>query len=89
MAIILPGSKDTPFAEDVYSMSNGALNWIANFIWGISDMVLNVRIGYEIRFTRYFNKLQLLRTLGEISASIQVLQKEKEGLLDEIIGGSV
>jgi len=28
------------FAGDVRSMSNGDLNWIANFIWGIADDVL-------------------------------------------------
>lgn len=44
------------------------------------------RIGYEISFTRYFYKAQPLRTLEEIRADIQALEKETEGLLDGIIG---
>ena len=45
------------------------------------------RIGYEISFTRHFYKPQPLRTLEEIRADIQALQKETEGLLSEIVGG--
>jgi type I restriction enzyme M protein len=45
------------------------------------------KIGYEISFTRYFYKPQPLRTLEEIRADIEALEKETEGLLDEIIGG--
>jgi len=44
------------------------------------------QIGYEISFNRYFYKPQLLRTLEEIRTDIQVLERETEGLLDEIIG---
>ena len=46
------------------------------------------KIGYEISFTRYFYKPQPLRTLEEIRADIEVLEKETEGLLDEITGGA-
>ena len=45
------------------------------------------KIGYEISFTRHFYKPQPLRTLEEISADILAIEKEAEGLLDEIIGG--
>lgn len=44
------------------------------------------KIGYEISFTRYFYKPQPLRTLDEIRADILALEKETEGLVDEIIG---
>jgi type I restriction enzyme M protein len=47
----------------------------------------SVKTGYEISFTRYFYKPQPLRTLEEIRADILALEKETEGLLDEIIGG--
>ncbi len=47
----------------------------------------SVRIGYEISFTRYFYKPQPRRSLDEIRADILALEKETEGLLDEIIGG--
>ncbi len=46
------------------------------------------KIGYEISFTRHFYKPQPLRTLDEIRADILALEKETEGLLTEIIGGS-
>jgi type I restriction enzyme M protein len=46
-------------------------------------------VGYEISFTRYFYKPQPLRTLEEIRADIVALENETEGLLGEIIGGSV
>ena len=48
----------------------------------------NVKTGYEISFTRYFYKPQPMRTLEEIRADILALEKETEGLLGEIIGGS-
>lgn len=48
----------------------------------------SVSVGYEISFTRYFYKSQPLRTLEEIRADILALEKETEGLLDEIIGGA-
>jgi len=44
------------------------------------------KTGYEISFTRHFYKPQPLRTLEEIRADILALEKETEGLLDEIIG---
>ncbi len=53
--------------------------------WYVPD---GVKVGYEISFTRYFYKPQPLRTLEEIRADILALEKETEGLLGEIIGGS-
>ena len=46
----------------------------------------SVKIGYEISFTRCFYKPQPLRVLEVIRADILTLEKETEGLLDEIIG---
>ena len=43
------------------------------------------KIGYEISFTRYFYKPQPLRTLDEIRADIEALERETEGLLGEIL----
>lgn len=47
----------------------------------------SVKIGYEISFTRYFYKPRPMRTLEEIRADILALEKETDGLLDEILGG--
>jgi type I restriction enzyme M protein len=44
------------------------------------------KIGYEVSFTRYFYKPQPLRELNEIRADILALEKETEGLLEEIVG---
>jgi type I restriction enzyme M protein len=43
------------------------------------------QIGYEISFTSYFYKPQPLRTLEEIRADIEALEKETEGLLEEVL----
>ena len=46
------------------------------------------KIGYEISFNRYFYKPQPMRTLDEIRADILALEKETEGLLDDILGAA-
>ena len=48
----------------------------------------SVKIGYEISFTRYFYKPEPLRPLEEIRADILGLERETEGLLDEVVGVS-
>jgi len=47
------------------------------------------QIGYEISFTRHFYKPAPLRSLDEIRADLLALQKEGEGLMDDIVGGGV
>lgn len=44
-------------------------------------------MGYELSFTKYFYKPVQLRTLAEITADIRAIEKETDGLLDEILGG--
>jgi type I restriction enzyme M protein len=44
------------------------------------------KIGYEISFTRYFYKPAPMRSLDEIVADIRALEKETDGLLNDIIG---
>ncbi len=46
------------------------------------------KIGYEISFTRHFHKPKPLRTLEEIRADIVAVQRESEGLLDELVQGA-
>jgi len=43
------------------------------------------KIGYEASFTRHFYKPQPLRTLEEISADILAIEKESEGLLNDLL----
>jgi type I restriction enzyme M protein len=47
------------------------------------------KIAYEIAFNRYFYKPQPLRSLDEINRDILALERETEGLLKEIVEGSV
>jgi type I restriction enzyme M protein len=53
--------------------------------WVVSD---KTQIGYEISFTRYFYKPKPLRTLEEIRRDIEALERETEGLLEEVVGTS-
>ncbi len=48
----------------------------------------NTKLGYEISFTRHFYKPKPLRSLDEIRADLLTIQKESEGLLEQIIGGA-
>jgi type I restriction enzyme M protein len=43
------------------------------------------KIGYEISFTRYFYKPQPLRTLQEIRADIEAIERETDGLLEQVL----
>ena len=45
------------------------------------------KVGYEVSFTRHFYKPQPLRTLEEIRADILAIEKEAEGLLDDLLKG--
>jgi type I restriction enzyme M protein len=45
------------------------------------------KTGYEISFTRHFYQPQPLRTLDAIRADIIAVEKEAEGLLDELLKG--
>ena len=47
----------------------------------------NLKIGFEISFTRYFYKPKPMRTFAEIKADILALEKETEGLLERILAG--
>jgi type I restriction enzyme M protein len=48
----------------------------------------SVKVGYEINFNRYFYKPKTLRPLEEIRADLLAVEKEAEGLLGELPGGS-
>ncbi|HQZ91226.1 MAG TPA: hypothetical protein PLR44_14330, partial [Thermomicrobiales bacterium] len=53
--------------------------------WVVPDAT---KVGYEISFTRYFYKPQPLRTLAEIRADIDALERETDGLLDQVLVGT-
>lgn len=45
------------------------------------------KIGYEISFTKYFYKPVELRDMKDILASLSELEKESDGVMDEIVEG--
>lgn len=45
------------------------------------------KIGYELSFTKYFYQPVQLRTLEEITHDIRAIERETDGLLEEILGG--
>ena len=45
------------------------------------------KIGYEISFTKYFYKPVKLRDMKDILASLAELEKESEGIMDDIVRG--
>ena len=45
----------------------------------------SVKTGYEISFNRYFHKPEPMRTLADIRADIDALERESEGLLDDLL----
>lgn len=45
----------------------------------------SIKIGYEVSFNRHFYKPQALRSLEEIRADLIAIEKETDGLLDEIL----
>ena len=45
------------------------------------------KIGYEISFTKYFYKPVKLRDMKDILASLAELEKESDGVMDEIVEG--
>ena len=48
-----------------------------------------VRVGYEISFNRYFYKPEPLRSLEDIRADILALERDTDGLLEEIVGTTI
>lgn len=44
-----------------------------------------IKVGYEISFTKYFYQHEPLRDLEDIEKDIMLLEKETEGLLNEIV----
>ncbi len=47
------------------------------------------QIGYEVSFTKYFYKPMELRELSDILNSLNELEKEADGVLTEIMGGTI
>ena len=69
-----PGGIDAFITAEVLPYAPDA--WVDN---------TKTQIGYEISFTKHFYKPVQLRELSEIVADIRALEKETEGLLEEVL----
>ena len=49
----------------------------------------SVKVGYEINFNRYFYKPKTLRSLEEIKTDLLEVEREAEGLINELFGGLI
>ena len=47
--------------------------------------VAESKIGYELSFTKYFYKPVQLRSIADIKADIRAIEKNTDGLLEEIL----
>ena len=63
-------------------LAREVLPYCARTLWYSREQV---KIGYEISFTRHFYKPKPMRTLEEIRADIIALEQESEGLLEGIL----
>jgi len=72
------GSVEEFFKNEVLSYANDA--WIDE---------KKTLIGYEISFTKYFYKPIELREMKDIIESLNILEKEADGMMAEIMGGIV
>jgi len=70
-----PGGIDAFIKTEVLPYANDA--WVDES---------KTQIGYEISFTKHFYKPVQLRELSDIIADIRALEKETEGLLEEVLG---
>jgi type I restriction enzyme M protein len=70
-----PGGIDAFMATEVLPYAPDA--------WVDKD---KTQIGYEISFTKHFYKPMQLRELSEIISDLRALEKETEGLLEEVLG---
>ncbi len=61
-------------------------NTCSHFVVFRLNQITSTKADYGINFTRYFSLLQPFRTLEETHADIHLLERETNGLLEEIIG---
>lgn len=84
----LRDTEQVPLTEDggIESFINREVLPYASDAWLDNDAT---KIGYEISFNRYFYKAQPQRSIDEIKTDILALERETDGLLMEIVGGSI
>ncbi len=88
----LRDTENVPLLEDINKYFEREVKphvpdaWINTDVTDLKDGKIG-KVGYEINFNRYFYKYTPPRPLEEIEAEILALEKETEGLLQEILRG--
>lgn len=78
----LRDSESIPLKEDIQEYYLKEVKPYVDESW----IDLNsVKIGYELSFNKYFYKPEPLRSLEEVTKDILALEKQSEGILDEIL----
>jgi type I restriction enzyme M protein len=86
----LRDTENVPLLEDINEYFKREVRphvpdaWINTDVMDLKDGKTG-KVGYEINFNRYFYKYTPPRALEEIEAEILALEKETEGLLQEIV----
>ncbi len=78
----LRDTENVPLKEDIYEYFEREVKPHVPDAWIDED---RTKIGYEINMNRYFYEYKPLRSLEDITKDILELEKESEGLLDEIL----
>jgi len=88
----LRDTENVPLLEDIHEYFDREVKphvpdaWINTYVTDLKDGKTG-KVGYEINFNRHFYRYVPPRPLEEIETEIIALEKETEGLLQEIIRG--
>lgn len=75
------------FSDFVEIYRNDKQMRIRESTWESKNNMIDLKIGYELSFTKYFYKPVQLRPMEDIVADLKALEKETDGMLAEILGG--
>jgi len=88
-----PIKPDSDKEQVPFSYEGGIEAFIENEVKPYSPMCFikpgTEKVGYELSFTKYFYQPVQLRSLEEITADIRAIERETDGMLDEILGGAI
>jgi type I restriction enzyme M protein len=78
----LRDTESIPLADDIQTYF---LREVAPHVFEAWIDLDKTKVGFEISFNKYFYRHTPLRTLAEVSADIIALEKESDGLINEIL----
>ncbi len=85
LLILSHGKAKYQFMADYLKIPHSTLSFYLKYLVD-NGILVKDKVGYEINFTKYFYQYTPLEPLEQIKADILRLEKETEGLLQEILG---